>query len=355
MAEHTIQLGERLNETTALQFAADLNLLEPAGEIVLDFSSVAHFEPFGMLLASSAVNRLRRRASAVGVPLTIPTRGIENEGIAGHMGFWQSMGVPIGRPVNAPRQKETYLPMTRIGVDEIYRESGGADPLGSGIIERRAAELSGILSPPKSDALREALTYSIRELMRNVIEHAMTPALWIAGMSWPRRNYVQVAVLDEGRGIRASLATNSQYRFENDISAIRAALQPGVSRNAGREMPREKLERLAEERHDLPPTLLQNAGYGLYMISTLCREAGQFLIASGSSSLAYVGSGEIEGATGHHGTAIRLVLQPTDVPQAWDRLFAGETARGPAGRRPMLSASTLRKLGLDKLPRNNRH
>ena len=349
MAAQVIQVEQRLNESTALQLAADLNLVDLRGDVDLDFSATAHFEPFGMLLASSAVNRLKRRAEAAGFRVSVSPTGVDADGIAAHMGFWRSMGLDIGRDVGASASKSTYVPMTRIGVDELFRESGGSDPLASGVVEKRARQLAEVLAKQQAPAVLEALTYALRELIRNVMEHAMTPALWIAGMSWPKRDYVQIAVLDEGRGIRASLATNERYRFADDLSAIRGALQPGVSRNAGREITPEKLDRWHDQRHALPAAMFANSGFGLYMISTLCREAGQFMLASGSVALAYVGSAELVTATGHAGTALRIVLHPGDVPDAWDRLFSGETLRGSNAPQPMISASKMKRLGLDKL------
>lgn len=349
MPEQVIQVDDRLNEVAALQLAADLNLLDAQGNVTLDFSRTTHFEPIAMLLVSSAVNRLRKRIEQAGFVVSISPSGIDPEGIAAHMGFWRSMGLAIGRDINAEAHRETYLPITRIGIDDLYRESAGGDPRASGIVERRARELATVLAQPKSAELLESLSYSLRELIRNVIEHAMTPALWVAGMSWPKRNYVQVAVLDEGQGVRKSLATSVQFRYSSDIEALRAAVQPGISRNLGRELTREQVEKWEDQRSEFPAEMFMNAGYGLYMISSFCREAGQFLLASGNASLAYVGSAEVEGATGHHGTALRLVLQPSEVPAAWERLFSGNLARGPAGRKPMLSASTLRRLELDSL------
>lgn len=349
MSDQVLQIGERLNERVALQLAADLSLNDTTDDYCVDFSRTQHFEPFGMLLASSAINRFRNRLSLSSRQLNIRCGDSDEEGLAAHMGFWQSIGIPLGRAVNAQAHSDSYLPITRIGVDEIYRESGGLDPLASGIIEQRAAQLAIILARPRSESLVDALTYSIRELIRNVLEHARTPAIWLAGMSWPKRNYVQVAVLDEGVGIRKSLATNALFQYDTDALALRAALQPGVSRNLGQQPTRQKLETWEEQRQAQPLQFFANAGYGLFMISSLCREAGQFLIASGNSALAYVGSGEVSSATGHHGTALRLVIQPSEVKTAMDSIFSGNLARGPAGHRPMISPSTLKRLGLDSL------
>jgi hypothetical protein len=168
-------------------------------------------------------------------------------------------------------------------------------------------------------------------------------------MSWPKRDFVQVAVLDEGIGIRKSLGQNERFRFSTDAEALREAIKPGVSRNLGRTISPERLEKLAEERHSSPYTLMQNAGYGLYMISSICRAAGQFLITSGNASLGYIGSAEVQSAGAHHGTALRIVLQPSEVEEALKIVFEQNGASGIPNRNMLLSPSTLKRLGLDTL------
>ena len=342
-----LPVGERLNETNALQMAADLALADPAEPIRVDFTQTQHYEPFAMLLVGSAINRARKR-SGQSVQVTTGTGAAEN--IAGHMGFWQRVGVPLGRAVNAGTSHDSYLPITAVNVGDLYKEAGYQDPIAAGIVERESARLASVLNRSRSPVLAEALTYMLRELIRNVIEHARTQTLWLAGMSWPKRDLVQVAVLDEGIGVRASLGQHAQFRYPTDADAIRAAMAPGVTRNLGREPSRAAIERHAEGGHDRPITFFQNSGYGLYAISTLCREAGgQFMLASGSGAIACFPSADVPASTGHHGTAVRVVLPPSETGDAMDRLFEGTQLRGPAGRKPLLTASTLRQLGLDSL------
>jgi hypothetical protein len=339
----------RLNETAALQAAADLAQveIEAGNEFVLDFDQTTHFEPFGMLYFGSAVRRLRHRAQAAGGTVSVPLEGLpEDGGFAGHMGFWQSIGVPLGRPINAPAGSESYLPITRLDIGQMFQQGG--DPRGTGLIESESIQLARILGNPPSDALLEALAYSLREMIRNVIEHAMSADIWIAGMTWPKRDYVQIAILDDGRGIRASLADNPEFRFATDAEALRESLKPGVTRNKGRVRSEAEIERWEDARHVLPLGIFENTGYGLYMVSTFCREAGQFLIASGSSYLAFIASAEVTGSTLHRGTALRLVVEPTKVAPAFERLFESIEQNGLTPK-PLLSASKLRKLGLDSL------
>lgn len=341
-----ISVSERLNETTALQLSADLTLLSDETDVEIDFSSTRHFEPFGMLLVRSAVARAKRRLGLAGKALSISPIGIDPDGIAAHMGFWQSLGLQVGRPPGVGSASTGYLPISRIGLDELFRESGGVNPLVAGTIEHRSRELASVLSVGVDPRLGEALTYSFRELIRNVVEHAMCPELWIAGMSWPKRDYVQVAVVDDGIGIRRSLSSHVNFRFDDDLASLREALKPSVSRNLGREPTRDQIERHAEARSNKPLEAFMNSGYGLYLISSFCRDSGQFLIASGSAALAQIGAGDISTSTAHAGTALRIVLYPSQVGEAFDRTFE---ALSQSPRAPMISASKLRSLGLSHL------
>src|SRR4051812_9500902 len=104
MMDQRIDVGTRLNETTALQVAADLAQfdLNPAERLVLDFRETSHFEPFGMLYLGSAIRRGQHRAQLAGAELVVQASADAGNGIAGHMGFWKSIGLNIGREVNAP-------------------------------------------------------------------------------------------------------------------------------------------------------------------------------------------------------------------------------------------------------------
>lgn len=349
LSDHFL-ISNRLNESAALQAAADLAQFEfdENHELKIDFSATTHFEPFGMLFLGSAIRRIQHRARSTNAIVRIIAPDLVDGGIAGHMGFWQSIGVALGRPVNSPAGKESYLPITRIDVAEMYRTAGG-DPRGMGLVESESARLARVLCNPFSEVLFEALTYSLRELIRNVLEHAMTPAIWIAGMSWPKRDYVQIAILDEGRGIRTSLADHPEFRFPTDAQALVESLKPGVTRNKGRQRSREEIQRWEDNCHVLPLSVFENSGYGLYMISTFCREAGQFLVASGSAYQAFISSGHLSGSTLHRGTALRLVVEPTKVGPAFERLFESMEDKGGATSKKLLSASKLRRLGLDSL------
>jgi nitrate/nitrite-specific signal transduction histidine kinase len=50
------------------------------------------------------------------------------------------------------------------------------------------------------------VVYSLAEILRNFLEHSQAQELWYAAQYWQSRNWVELATLDEGIGIRRSLA-----------------------------------------------------------------------------------------------------------------------------------------------------
>jgi hypothetical protein len=97
------------------------------------------------------------------------------------------------------------------------------------------------------------LSYSLRELMRNVFEHSETDSLYYCAQYWPKSSKVEVAVADFGIGIRRALSRNPNFRFDSDKEAREYSLLPSVSGATHRER---------------SSGTWFNSGYGLYMTNT---------------------------------------------------------------------------------------
>lgn len=80
------------------------------------------------------------------------------------------------------------------------------------------------LDPEKSQIIR----YVIGELVRNALEHSQSKdGAFVAAQYRPKNNVLSFGVCDTGIGIKKSL---DRFHFsENDLSAIKLALMPGVS------------------------------------------------------------------------------------------------------------------------------
>jgi anti-sigma regulatory factor (Ser/Thr protein kinase) len=164
------------------------------------------------------------------------------------------------------------------------------------------AELDGLVAS-LTGAVREvsqlaggahhAISWALDEIARNVVQHARSasPAVGVVQHARSRRQ-VEVAIVDRGVGVLASLRENPEHQgIVSDLEAIRAALKPGVTG-----VPKGK------------------GGIGLFLTQILLREGGLLVIRSGSAS---VESSEEEigrnGLPNFPGTLV-VLRAPTDRP-----------------------------------------
>ncbi len=120
------------------------------------------------------------------------------------------------------------------------------------------------------------LQYLLREAIRNIPEHAETDDVWLCGQYWHNRDLAEIAILDEGIGIFKSISHNQVHRayISSNEEALRWALKPGVS---------VAFIPSRGQRDDDP---WANSGYGLYMISEICKlTEGWFTLASGDDCI----------------------------------------------------------------------
>lgn len=119
-----------------------------------------------------------------------------------------------------------------------------------------------------------AMTFLLREIIRNVFEHSKADYHTIAMQIQESNNRIEIAILDEGVGIASSYTTNPLFRnyTQNPVKALDRALTPGSSRMYNNEV---EISRKT--------TTWPNSGFGLFMCSRICaRLHGSFnLISSG--------------------------------------------------------------------------
>lgn len=212
------------------------------------------------------------------------------------------------------------------------RNAEGSDVAELGdLIVRHAEDIAAVLSRDEKriSDLFNVLAYSLREMIRNVFEHSGTNTVFYRAQYWPKRNAVEVCLLDRGIGIKESLSANPNFRFKANKQAVEMSLWPGVS---GRTHLRQNTGNWA------------NSEFGLYMISRLARHGGNFTIASGDACIVLSKTLKKENfATRLHGTAIRVDFDASEIGNVTDRLaqfrkeapniskqFAGLRAHGPS-------------------------
>jgi hypothetical protein len=302
-----IQVPESLTLWTVYPFCAALQKQRPADEVIFDFRKTKTVEPFGMLVIASEIERC-----VASHPSTkFMCRNHEEMTYAAHMGFFQAFGADFGRLPGAASGGRSYIPLTYFEISALQRRAAAAGHDVGDEVEAQSKRLAETLCTCDDGDVFDTLAYSIREIMRNVAEHAQTEDLSICAQYWPTKGRAEVAILDRGIGLRKSLSNNPLIDTSTNKQAINFALMPAVSG---------KVFRGSRSSRDRGPWA--NSGFGLYMTSRICRNGGNFFIASGDTGMLLTTGkgGKRYVDTCLSGTAVRLSIQTKNLASLRDTL-----------------------------------
>lgn len=281
-----IKVPSYLIFSRTIEFCEYLDTIEEDRKFIFDFANLATVEPFGMLLVGAKIRQFMDRFPDA----KYYDRNFRNHSYAANMGFFKSMYQDYGGTLYG---NSNYIPITKIEVAELVKESTEKREHVVDTVERESARLSQVLSNNNKE-LKKTLTYSIREIMRNIVEHSESDYIWFAAQYWPTKNRVEVAILDEGVGIKKTLKTNRRLKIESQKEALLLSLEPGITRRKKTRFDR-----------DDP---YANTGFGLYMTSRICKNGGDFAVCSGRKILVLHKRGNYFFNTSFSGTAIRMRL-----------------------------------------------
>lgn len=285
----------------SLDFKGGIALARALGDhkttdrLLLDFQLTRSVEPLGMLYAAHCVRRFRSENPQA----AIEAINSSHMGYAKHMGFFQSMGIDDGNLPGEARGSERYVPVSTLSVSEMRKEAVWR-PVGE-IVTSHTQRLATVLTNTDRGDLWEVISYSLREVVRNSVEHSESDTIYFCAQRWPTKNRVHLAVLDEGIGIGKSLQYNPHLTIKDDDHALKLAIMPGVSGKM--------FEGVAVRPYDV----WQNSGFGLYMIARIGASApgNNFWLYSGQAALGVVSGRTVSIATPCYGTALRLSLNTT--------------------------------------------
>ena len=298
MQEITIKVPKNHVLAQILEFEISLQRVGEADRYYIDFQNPAYVLPFGMLYTANAIQRFRKaHPDADFLPLNTQSP------YAWHMGYFKSCGFEIGRNPGEAPGSESYLPISILSIEEINRQANEEMIEPVEVIERKSVELAQVLTQQETGSIREMMSYSIREMFRNVIEHSHSPFIAYCAQYHPSKKSAEIAILDNGIGILKSLSMNPYLTLTNDREALQWALLPGISGKVFKGVKRD------------PNDAWQNSGYGLYAVSRLCGLGGKFLICSGDSAVSLKPKGKEVHPCCFPGTALRLDLCSKDVSQ----------------------------------------
>lgn len=163
-----IRVPDSTNLSLMLTLPIYLAQVAEAPEYEFDFAEVKFVTPAWLILVGTALREFRahhpqarRRAVNYG-----------HMGYAAHMGFFQYFGVKFGLKPAEAAGGDSYIPITEVLVCELKCKATKNFTSTGDIIEEKSRKLSLILTLRDDGDLADTLTYSIREIIRNVVEHS---------------------------------------------------------------------------------------------------------------------------------------------------------------------------------------
>lgn len=289
------------------QFSSNLNELEPSRIYEFDFCDVEFVTPGWMMAVGSALRAFKAKLPNI----TRRAINYRHLGYASHVGFFKYFGLDYGlQPSQAPGS-DSYIPITEVQVSTILERAAELHSHPGEIVEGEARRIATLLTRVAEGPVFDTLSYSIREIVRNVIEHSDSPTYSIIAQYWPTRGEAEFAVCDSGKGIMHSLKENPRLSVDKDIDAIRLSLLPGISSKAWK-----------RQRTD---NIWANSGYGLFMTQKLCSVDGQFTLLSGTSGITMLNAKAIELRTASPGTLVVLRLAVESLGELGKRLASFRT------------------------------
>lgn len=216
-----IGLEKELSLETADAFLARLAPLwtgpRPPSSVRLDLKRVTFIQPSAITLLATAVLRLRQQGSeiTIGRPDSDKVDSYLNR-----IDFYELAGVaadyPWVRRDSSGRFREVVQVQSEIEGDIVVQE----------VLEILRGNVPGM------DAIYDAIQYAFLEVVNNVFHHAHSPThAVVCAQSYGRLGQVEIAVVDSGVGIPASLRGNPQLvdRFATDEAAIELAVKSRVT------------------------------------------------------------------------------------------------------------------------------
>ena len=179
----------------ALKFCLEFDNYNWDDENEFDFSAVRNCDPFPMLVVAQKIREqriLHKSAKCSGKNT--------NNDYANHMRFYRFVGMDKGQPMDLNYGNQNYQPISDLCLADLIKESRDKSvPVGE-IITNTSRKLAGVISQG-DNKMKETMTFCLREIIRNIPEHSWSSNGWYCAQYWPSYDLVELAIIDDGRGI----------------------------------------------------------------------------------------------------------------------------------------------------------
>ncbi|MBU2868309.1 hypothetical protein [Pacificibacter marinus] len=224
---------------------------------------------------------------------------------AGHVGFFKFIGFDLGKAPNEAHGSQNYSPVRTFSLPKLIKQAAD-EPVGKHLT-KYSSELAEVLCQSRDGAIFDLYEYCFREIMRNAAEHSRGNELVVFGQHWPAKSISEIVVFDDGVGVSENLYENEYIECATNRDALKFAILPGIS-GVSRD------DRMNQD------DKWGNSGFGLYVTSRFCSEAGLFRIISGNSGLTLAKGVQTEHSWSHSGTWIHLRFRTDQAASQVERI-----------------------------------
>lgn len=269
------------------------------------FSHCKWGEPLPMMVLGREMRAFVRNNPHVS--FFVVTRNTQFVGYADHVGFFRYCGFARGNETGEALGSSTYVPIQIIRIDDWKSEA--PDARYADVVEERASELAHILTQRRGVADFMALQYSLREILRNSVEHSMGELVSFFAQYWKNKKppIAEIVIWDNGCGLRETLTQNFGSKVASDREALHLSIQPGVSG-------------VTEREREHQPEDIRNSGFGLYTTSRFASESGLFRMISGSAGITVNDSSIVNHDWRFQGTCVQIKLKLDEIGNVSERI-----------------------------------
>ena len=295
------------NRLTLLSHVQELRLdtldLADIDDVSIVMSNCSYAEPGALMFFAAKIRAVIRNHPSIKFPLF--TRSNSFTGWADHIGFFRFIGFDRGNDPGQAFGSSNYTPI-RVFDIEMLKEQAGVKPIGQ-FVSESIQGLAKNLCQQSTGPVFDLVEYSLREILRNAVEHSNGSRIALLGQCWLAKNLAEIIIMDNGVGIAENLYESEVIDCNNNREALKFALMPGITG-----VPRS--ERAQQDDY------WKNSGFGLFVTSRFCAENGLFRVLSGNSALSLSRSIQTEHNWRFHGTFVQMRLSFVDAKAKVSRI-----------------------------------
>ena len=265
--------------------------IKSSDKLTFSFSNLKFIEPAGAVLFLSTIDMLAEEGVSYDFE---PIDDIHSSAVSygKNLGIFQQLNLCQD---HSYKLGKTYISPKKVAIKDVHELNPQIEKFYEKFSNGIVSHSITMLDYSVEDEVKELFTFVVRELIRNIFDHSLTNHFYFASQKYPKSEFVEVVICDEGCGLRATVPFDVEERWydqDTDENAIRKAVLPGIT---------------AESNHAYASEDYKNSGYGLALVRKIIEKTdGEFGIATGTKAINFHKSGESVNECHIKGTLVRM-------------------------------------------------